>query len=359
MIAPTSDRLPPLRPLLPWLGVAAAITVLLYVLAPTLTPFLIGIILAYVGNPLVDKLCRWRVPRALAAVLVLTIFWLLIAALVLMLVPLIREEATRIADRLPQAITQFNTFIAPWAERFLGMPLKVDADFLQSLITEHRDIVQSVVQQVFTSLRLGGLAVAGVVINAMLAPVVSFYLMVDWHHLVRRIDTLIPRTHHEKVLTITGDVDDVLSAYLRGQLLVMAILAAYYAIALAIAGIPSALALGVLTGTLIFIPYIGFATSFALAMVVALLQFGGWPPIFWVLGIYTVGQALESFILTPYLVGEKVGLPPLAVIFALMAFGQVFGFFGVLLALPASAAMLIGLRELHRGYLDSRLYRGS
>lgn len=359
MPAPAPQTLPSLRTMLPWLGVVAVFVGLLYVLAPTLTPFLVGIIIAYAGNPLVDRLVRWRIPRAIAAVLVLAAFWLLIATLVLMLVPLIREEATRIADRLPQAITQLNTHIAPWAERVIGMPLTVDADFLQSLIRDHRDIVQSVVQQVFNSLRIGGLALAGVVVNAMLAPVVSFYLMVDWHRLVRRIDTLIPRQHHERASAIAGDVDAVMSAYLRGQLLVMAILAAYYSIGLAIAGIPSALALGVLTGTLIFIPYIGFATSFVLALTIALLQFAGWPPIFWVLGVYAIGQVLESFVLTPYLVGEKVGLPPLAVIFALMAFGQVFGFFGVLLALPASAAILIGLRELHRGYLDSRFYRGT
>lgn len=343
----------------PWALAATVVVVLIYLLAPVLTPFLVGIMLAYVGNPLVDRLCRWRVPRALAAVLVLAAAWLLIIVMVLMLIPLIRDEIALLAERLPQAIPKANAVIAPWVERLLGVPLSLDAETLQNALRENKDIVRNIIQRVFDSMRLGGLALVGIMVNLLLAPVVTFYFLLDWHALIRRIDTLIPRTHHARVGTMAREIDGVLAAYLRGQLLVMGILAGYYAIALSIAGLPSALAIGLLTGLLIFIPYVGFATSFLLALVVALLQFNGWPPILWVIGIYGLGQILESFILTPYLVGEKVGLPPLAVIFALMAFGQLFGFFGVLLALPASAVILVGLRELHRSYLESRLYRGA
>jgi predicted PurR-regulated permease PerM len=186
-----------------------------------------------------------------------------------------------------------------------------------------------------------------------------FYLLVDWHVLRERAGTVIPLSWRAKVGQIMGDIDAVLSQFLRGQVMVMASLAAYYSIALWIADIPSALAIGLTTGLLIFIPYLGFAMGFALALLVAVLQFSGWEPIIAVLIIYGIGQVLESFLLTPYLVGERIGLHPLAVIFALMAFGQVFGFFGVLLALPASAALLVGLREVRQLYFASPFYRGS
>ncbi len=345
-------------PLLIGASATLALSGLLYVLAPALTPFLVGAMLAYAANPLVDQLVHWRVPRALAAALVLACAMLVISALFLMLAPLIRDEAMRIAERLPGGIRQFNTVIGPWAERLFGTPWALDENNLQQLLTDNRDIVSTVVQRTINSVRIGGIALAGLVVNALLAPVVTYYLLLDWHKLTQRLDDLIPRRLHAKVRAVAGDINTVLAAYLRGQLLVMGILAAYYALALGIAGLPSAIAIGLLTGSLIFIPYIGFATSFLLALIVAVLQFGGWTPILWVLCIYGLGQLLESFLLTPYLVGERVGLPPLAVIFALMAFGQVFGFFGVLLALPASAAIMVGLRELHAAYLRSHAYLG-
>lgn len=355
---PANAPFPPaMRPSLLWLAAGLALAVFLYLLAPALTPFLIGTILAYVASPLVDRLCAWRLPRALAAAIVLVAAWLILAALVLMLVPLVRDEARRVADHLPEVIRQLNVLISPWAEQFLGASLTMDAEALQSLVKENRDIVQTVIQRTLDSLRIGGMAIAGVVVNALLAPVVTYYLLLDWHNLRGRLFGMIPPRMQAHVGRIAADIDAVLAAYLHGQLLVMGILAGYYALTLAIAGIPSALAIGVLTGALIFIPYIGFATSFLLALIIAVLQFAGWPPILWVLAIYGIGQVLESFLLTPYLVGERVGLPPLAVIFALMAFGQIFGFFGVLLALPASAAILVGLREIQTLYLNSALYR--
>jgi predicted PurR-regulated permease PerM len=185
-----------------------------------------------------------------------------------------------------------------------------------------------------------------------------FYLLLDWHPLLERIDRAVPRNWHATVRRLAGEIDAVLSQFLRGQLAVMAALAIFYCVALSIAGLPSAIAVGLLTGLLIFIPYVGYAIGFALALIVAGLQFDGWTPVVAVLVVYGIGQLLESFLLTPFLVGERIGLHPLAVIFALMAFGQLFGFFGVLAALPASAALLVGLREVHALYLQSHFYRG-
>jgi predicted PurR-regulated permease PerM len=177
--------------------------------------------------------------------------------------------------------------------------------------------------------------------------------------MLARFGGIVPRPWHHKLGSVAADIDAVLSQYLRGQILVMAILAAYYCVALWLADIPSAFSIGVTTGLLIFIPYLGYATGLILALLVATLQFAGWGPIVAVLVVYGIGQVLESFVLTPFLVGERIGLHPLAVIFALMAFGQLFGFVGVLAALPASAALLVGLRQVRGLYLASRFYRGA
>jgi predicted PurR-regulated permease PerM len=220
------------------------------------------------------------------------------------------------------------------------------------------DALQTIAQHLYESLKIGGVAIVGLFVTLLLTPVAMFYLLLDWPSLLERIDNAIPRPWHGKATSIVRDVDGVLAQFLRGQILVMAALALYYSVALWIAGLPSAAAIGILTGFLIFVPYVGFATGFALALLVAALQFQGLGPIVAVLIVFGLGQLLESFLLTPFLVGERIGLHPLAVIFALMAFGQLFGFFGILLALPASAALLVGLRELRGLYVASRFYQG-
>ena len=208
--------------------------------------------------------------------------------------------------------------------------LRFDSASLQKLAAGNWDTVQIVLERIYSSLKIGGVALVGLAVNLMLAPVVMFYLLLDWHGMTARMAGVIPRPWHGKLISVARDIDAVLSQYLRGQILVMAILAAYYCLALWLADIPSSLSIGVFTGLLIFIPYLGFATGMILALLVATLQFAGWGPIIAVLVVYGIGQLLESFILTPFLVGERIGLHPLAVIFALMAFGQLFGFFGVL-----------------------------
>jgi predicted PurR-regulated permease PerM len=216
-----------------------------------------------------------------------------------------------------------------------------------------------ILERIYSSLKIGGVALIGLMVNVLLAPVVMFYLLLDWHGMLGRFGGVVPRPWHAKLGSVANDIDAVLSQYLRGQILVMAILAVYYSIALWLAGIPSAFSIGVVTGLLIFIPYLGYATGLILALLVATLQFAGWEPIIAVLIVYGIGQVIESFVLTPFLVGERIGLHPLAVIFALMAFGQLFGFVGVLAALPASAALLVGLREVRALYLASRFYQGA
>jgi len=281
-----------------------------------------------------------------------------LAALALILVPLLAEEVSILSDRIPTWLTLVNTRLGPWLSAHFGIHLNFDPAALKKLASENWGSLQAVGDKLFQSLRIGGAAVTGLLLNLVLAPVVMFYLLLDWHPMLARLDHAVPRAWHDKVAVMARDVDSVLSRFLRGQILVMLALAVYYSVALTIAGLPSALTIGILTGLLIFVPYLGFATGLVLALLVATLQFAGFGPIVAVLVVFGIGQVLEGFLLTPFLVGNRIGLHPLAVIFALMAFGQLFGFFGVLLALPASAALLVGVREVRTLYLASRFYRG-
>ena len=341
-----------------WIAAGIGLLLLLWMLSPILTPFLLAGILAYICNPLADRLTARGLPRIAAVLAVLAGLVALGTGLVLIVLPLLQDEATVIAARGPQALQLANEKLAPWLRQNFGIKLRFDPASLQKLAAGNWDVVQIVLERAYSSLKIGGVALVGIAVNLLLAPVVMFYLLLDWHGMIDRLGGFVPRPWHAKLASLAGEIDAVLSQYLRGQVLVMAILAAYYSLALWIAGIPSALSIGVVTGLLIFIPYLGYATGLILALLVAALQFAGWGPVVAVLVVYGIGQALESFVLTPFLVGERIGLHPLAVIFALMAFGQLFGFFGVLAALPASAALLVGLRELRALYLDSRFYRG-
>ena len=341
-----------------WLAVGLALLGLLYALTPIFTPFLVAAILAYIGNPLVDRLAAAGAPRALGVVALLVLIGLISVGLLLIVLPLLIDEARILAERIPQGLALANEKLSPWLRERFGIRLRFDPASLRKLAVENWDSLQGVFEHALVSLRIGGLALIAVLINLLLVPVVMFYLLMDWHALLERAASFVPRPWHARAGRLAGEVDQVLSQFLRGQVLVMLSLAAYYSAALWLADIPSALAIGLLTGLLVFIPYIGFASGFALALLVAALQFEGAGPVLAVLLVFGIGQVLESFILTPYLVGERIGLHPLAVIFALMAFGQLFGFFGVLLALPASAALLVGLREFRRFYLASRFYTG-
>ncbi len=341
-----------------WIGLGLLALWLLYLLGPILTPFLLAGILAYVCHPLVERLRKWKLPRVVAVLAVMLTLAFLLVGLVLIIVPLIAEEAGILATRLPEAVALANEKLGPWLRGNFGIKLRFDPATLKKLVTDNMDSLQTIVQHLFASLKIGGVAVLGLLATLLLTPVAMFYLLLDWPSLLARIDNAIPRPWHARATAILRDVDSVLAQFLRGQLMVMTVLALYYGVALWIAGLPSAAAIGLLTGCLIFVPYVGFATGLALALLVAVLQFQGIGLVVAVLVVFGFGQLLESFLLTPFLVGERIGLHPLAVIFALMAFGQLFGFFGILLALPASAALLVGLRELKAVYVASRFYQG-
>lgn len=339
-----------------WLAFAAACGWLLLLLSPILSPFLLAAILAYIGNPATAWLSRHRLPRSLSALLVILGLIGALTLLVLTLVPLLQKESALIAERLPAALSLLQTKLDPWLQRHFGIDLPLDPASLNALLRKNQDAAREVLTQILSTLGSSGLVLMAFVANLLLLPVVMFYLLKDWDGLLARLEDLIPRRVHQQALRLAKEVDQVLAEFLRGQLAVMLLLAVYYSLGLWLAGLEFALPVGLLTGLLIFIPYVGFASGLILALVAAALQFQGLGLVVAVATVYGIGQVLESVALTPWLVGERIGLHPVAVIFALMAFGQLFGFSGILIALPASAALLVGLREIQRHYKASPFY---
>ena len=343
-----------------WWALAAAIAFLIgfvYLMGPILSPFLFGAILAFIGSPLVSWGARHRLPRVIGALFVVAGMIAIIVALILILTPMVQTEAAAIARRLPELVDRFNERLVPWAQERFGIDLQFDAATFRKLIADNVSGAQDIGVWLLGSLKIGGVAVVGFFANLLLTPVVMFYLLTDWDTLLAKLGGLLPRRWNVRALAMAQEVDSVLAEYLRGQVTVMLVLAVFYAGALWLAGLQFAIPIGVLTGLLIFIPYLGYGIGLVLALLVALLQFPTWQGIAGVIAVYGVGQLIESMLLTPWLVGERIGLHPLAVIFALLAFGQLFGFTGVLLALPASAAILVGLRHVRLAYVASPLYR--
>jgi predicted PurR-regulated permease PerM len=338
-------------------GFIVVFALLIAFLGGVLVPFLIGAALAYMGHPAVTWAERRRVPRTLGTLLVVVIILLLVAGLIFVLVPLIQSEVVQLMRRLPELAARLFARIAPWLRDTLGIDVQLDLASVKDLVTENLSSAEEVGLKVLHSLRTGGTVLLGVVINVAMIPVVMFYLLRDWGKLVARVDELLPRRWVPRVRTIAREVDAVLAEFIRGQLSVMGVLAVYYAIGLSIAGLNHALSIGILTGLLVFIPYVGFGLGLTLGMMAALLQWSGLPGFLAVVAVYGIGQLLENYVLVPLLVGDRIGLHPLAVIFALLAFGEIFGFAGVLIALPASAVLLVALRHLRAEYVDTDLYR--
>ncbi|MYN06470.1 AI-2E family transporter [Pseudoduganella aquatica] len=344
-----------------WVALWLALGVLLVALGPILTPFLAAAIIAYALNPGVDRidhlrLGRFDVPRPLAVVIVVLLFLCAILSLVLIVVPVLQTEIPLLQAQIPAFLAKANDLLGPRL-REMGIKVQLDSAGIKKLVSQQ--MVSSgdeIWAAVLASAKVGGTAVLGWIATVVLVPVLLFYLLLDWHPMLARIAGAVPRRYIGATVAMAEEVDTLLAQYLRGQLLVMVVLAVYYSTCLAIAGFDVALPVGILTGLLVFIPYLGFGLGLALALIAAVLQFTDWSGVVAVAVIYGAGQVIEGFFLTPRLVGERIGLNPLAVIFALLAFGQLFGFVGVLLALPASAILMVAFKHLRGHYLRSSFY---
>lgn len=345
-----------------WLVLWLAFGALIYALGPIMAPFIAAAILAYALNGAVDYLDRMRLgrgrtlPRTVAVIVVMLVFIAALLALVLIVVPVLQKEIPLLQAQIPLALAKLNVMLAPTLQA-AGIHVQLDLSGIKKLLTEQLATSgDDVWSMVLASARAGGVAVLSWIVTLTLVPVVLFYMLLDWHQILRSISLAVPRRWVVQTRAMAQEVDALLAQYLRGQLLVMLVLAIYYSAVLAMFGLEVALPVGILSGLLVFIPYIGFGLGLALALVAAVLQFPGWYGLIMVGGVYGVGQVLEGFILTPRLVGERIGLNALTVIFALLAFGQLFGFVGVLLALPASAVLMVAFRHLRRHYLRSSFY---
>ncbi len=341
---------------LQWSLLIAMALLLLYLLSPILTPFVAAAILAYICNPLVRRLCALKMPRTLAVVLVMLVMLLLFAGLLLIMLPLLEKEVALFIVRLPDIVETVHVKLLPKLQVWFSADLQWDSTALKDFLMSHWQSAGGVAKELLPWLSSSGGKILEVLISLLLTPVAMFYLMRDGEIIAAKLDTLIPRYWHAKVREISDEVDRVLAEFLRGQISVMLLMSVFYSVALWLTGLEFALPIGIVAGMLVFIPYLGMITGLLLATLAAVMQFTDFANILWVWAVFGAGQLLEGTLVTPWLVGERIGLHPLAVIFSLLAFGQLFGFFGVLLALPMSAILLVALRHGSIWYLSSRMY---
>ena len=330
---------------------------LIYVLAPVLTPFAIAALLAWLGDPLVDRLERRRMSRGVAVALVFAVMTLALVLAVVALVPLLERQIARLIEKLPQGVALANGVILPWVEANTGVAVdRFDPGSVIDMVKAHWQQAGGIASTVLGKVTSSGLAIVGFLGTLALLPVVTFYFMRDWDAMVAQVRGLLPRHVEPTVSRLAGEADAVLAAFLRGQLAVMVLLGLFYSIGLSLVGVDLALLIGMIAGLVSFVPYLGVIVGGGMALIAAAVQYQDFMHPLLVLGVFVLGQLLEGFVLTPKIVGDSVGLHPVAVIFAILAGGTLFGFLGVLLALPVAAVGMVLLREAHRRYLESALY---
>lgn len=337
-----------------WSIALAVFFVALWALGGVLLPFLVGGALAYFLDPVADRLERLGMGRVAATSLITALALLIVVTLVLAVIPTLINQLTALVNAAPDIAHRMQGFLV---EKFPD--LADSTSTIRQSLAQLAQTIQSkgaaLAQGVLTSL-MGAISVA---VFLLVVPVVAFYLLLDWDHMVARIDTLLPRDHAPTIRRIAAEIDAVLSAFVRGQLSVCLVLGLYYSVALMMTGLQFGLVVGALAGAITFIPYIGAIIGGALAIGLALFQFwGDWLSIGAVAAIFAAGQFLESNVLTPKLVGKSVGLHPVWLLFALSAFGTVFGFVGMLVAVPVAAALGVLTRFGLTQYHDSLLYKG-
>ncbi len=329
-------------------------------LAPILTPFLLGALLAYLGDPWVDRLESWGLSRAVSATLVFACIALMLIMGLMLVVPLVSRELSELMRNLPAALIWLQATAAPMIAEWTGLdPLTLDLKSVaQNFLGEWQqsgDLLGYMVGHISAS----GMALFGGLMTVALTPVVAFYLMRDWDVLVAQIDRLIPTASLSVVRRLCKDGDEMLAAFIRGQFLVMILLGVFYAIGLSFVGIEMAIVIGLVAGLASIVPYLGFVIGLLLAVIAAAYQFQDWMHPGYVLVVFVIGQVLEGSLLTPWLVGDRIGLHPVAVIFSVLAGGQLFGFIGILLALPVAALLMVLVRYGVAVYLQSSFFEAS
>ena len=348
------------RGLSPWLPCAVffiAASWLVLALRDILTPFIAAAVLAYILNPLVEKLRDKGVSRGPASMLVMMFALLILLALLLILIPMLLTQFQNLTNRLPQLIDFVQNKALPWFNSHFGTHIPLNKETLLNWLQSHTGTLQNTASKIAPTLMEQGGALASGLSNLALLPLLLYYFLYDWQRWSHGIRALMPRRFIDAYNRIGGEIDEVLGEFLRGQLMVMLIMGVVYGVGLMLTGLDSGFAIGMIAGILVFIPYLGAFTGLLLATVAALLQFGTWHGLIMVWVVFGIGQFLESFIVTPKIVGDRIGLSPFWVIFSLMAFGQLMGFVGMLAGLPLAAVTLVLLREGAAAYFGSRFYK--
>ena len=341
-------------------GVAVLVALLLWMLGPVLVPFMVAAVLAYALHPAVlslQKRVPW-LPHTLSVVLIEIFALLVVVGVLFLLIPILTKEIPLLQQQLPNLLDQLALTLNPLLAQF-GLNVTLDIASLKSQIIKYLSTNrEDWMDPLIASLKLGGSFALAALGNFILIPVVLFYLLSEWDRWVSHVVAWVPVPWRATYDSFMSECDAVLGQYLRGQILVMLVLSVFYALALMMFGLDLALPIGVFTGLAVCVPYLGFGLGLILALLAGLLQFASFKAVIMVAVVYGAGQLIESFWLTPKLVGERIGLHPLAVIFALLAMGQLFGFVGVLVALPVGAVLLVAIRRARNQYFSSNLYQG-
>jgi predicted PurR-regulated permease PerM len=341
-----------------WLGTLVVVVLALWLLSPILLPFIAGAAIAYLLTPLTDRLERLGVKRVLAALIVVTLVVLAFVYMVLLVAPILSTQLTSFIVAIPGYVEKLQALLndqnRPWVQKLLGAGFNPDQS-LSDLVSQGVSWLTTFLQSLWS----GGRALVSLFSLIVITPVVAFYLVCDWHHIVENVDGWIPRHQRDTVHDLAREIDKAIAGFVRGQSAVCLILGSFYALALTVTGLNFGLLIGLISGLITFIPYVGSMTGLVLALGVAIAQFWPqWTPIVTVLAIFMFGQFVEGYVLSPKLVGENVGLHPVWVIFALLAFGYLFGFVGLLVAVPLAATIGVLTRFAVRRYLQSPLYTG-
>lgn len=343
-----------------WSALTVGVLWVVWLLAPILSPFVIAAILGWLGDPMVDRLEARRISRNTAVILVFGAMTLVLLLVAVLLIPVLEDQVMVLVNSLPGYRDWFVGTALPWVEHRTGLQILswLDPERLFVLIREHWQSAGGAASTLLGYVSRSGFALLGWLANIVLLPVLSFFFLRDWDLIVGRIGLLVPRDHFDTVRRLALESNEVLGGFLRGQMLVMLILGLLYALGLWLVGLDLGILIGLLAGLLTFVPYLGPAFIVLFGGIAALVQFGDWQHLAGVGVVFAVGQLVESFVLTPMLVGDRIGLHPMAVIFAVMAGGTLFGFLGMLLALPVAAVANVLLRYTQERYRQSRLYAG-
>lgn len=344
------------RPLLIGSLVLAVCIWLIVKISPILTPFIAAAILAYILNPMVEKLSDRGIRRPLASMLVMVMTLTLLVVFLMIIIPMLINQFQNLMGKMPQLVEFVQARIVPWLNSHLNQHISLNAAAINKFISSNSEGIKAALSNWMPTLAHQSSNVFTFMANMVLLPILLYYILLDWTRWRFGFRAMIPRRYINDVSRIMTELDRVLGEFLRGQIMVMLIMGLLYGTGLALTGLENGFAIGMLAGLLVFIPYLGMFTGLLLATIAAVLSFNSWVGLVMVWGVFAIGQIAESYFVTPKLVGERIGLSPLGVIFALLAFGQLMGFVGMLLALPMAAICLVLFREALRTYFASDIY---